>query len=144
MKYDPSGPRGLLVIAMIQMTNRDDSQFPEHSDCPLCIQDWDKSSVNLGVLLRGLAYLWIFMGRCLHSPAWLAWAGCSDLSPPILTCFYHILNDWKIFARHLESRLHTTFTFRKLHTSEIESKETHQRNAPCCLFSLRWETWCNM
>ena len=40
---------------------------------------------------------------------------CSDLSPPILTCFYHILNDWKIFARHLESRLHTTFTFRKQH-----------------------------
>ena len=106
---------------------------------------WVQHSLNTK---RGRAWIWRWSDLCKNigmfasqtDNNWLAGAGCSDLSPPILTCFYHILNDWKIFARHLESRLHTTFTFRKLHTSEIESKETHQRNAPCCLFSLSWES----
>ena len=59
------------MITMKQMTNRDNSQFPEHSTLhsglrqKLCI-----SCIGRGVVMS-LAYLRVFMGWCLHRPAWL-------------------------------------------------------------------------
>ena len=67
-----AAPEDWIMITMKQMTNVDNSQFPEPS--LLCIQDWDKSSVYL-ILVGGLlwgSHIWEYLwaGVCTDPPGW--------------------------------------------------------------------------